>query len=199
MNRMSWDRLLTEIRSVHENTTALQTFCPFPDDIRQQQVLPHHIPSSDLMQADPALESTRYRACCQALIDCADQAHWRETYKGTDIGEDFLNRFGCYGIIGPNAPFHSDRMRAWVVYMPARLWYPWHHHPAEEMYLTLAGTARFLVRGHPDQTMIEGTLSTHMSDQPHATETTGSPFLAYVVWRNQFEIAPVLTPAEKLE
>ena len=34
-------------------------------------------------------------------------------------------------------------MNAWMVYMPAGLYYPLHQHPAEEMYLCLAGEAVF--------------------------------------------------------
>ena len=199
MSRAAWDTLLAEVRHLHESQPALQGFCPFPTDLTPQEVPAHHIPASDLFQDDACLVSSDFAACTQALRDCSGIAHWRETYKGTDIADEFLNRFGCYGIIGPNGPFHSDTMRAWVVYMPAQLWYPWHHHPGEEIYFTLAGSAEFLAKGHPVQIMTEGATSQHASNQPHATETKKHPFLAYVVWRNRFETAPVLTPPEMLD
>ncbi len=199
MSRNSWDRLLSEIRAVHCNTPRLQAFCPFPDDVTPQKVTPFHINASDLMQSDPALISQHHTACTTALRDCASQAHWRQTYKNSGIDQDFMDRFGCYTIIGPTGPFHSEQMRAWVVYMPAQLWYPFHHHPGEEMYLTLAGQAQFLAQGEPDKTMTEGDTSHHKPNQPHATRTEDTPFLAYVVWRNGFDVLPVLTPSHQLQ
>ncbi len=89
-------------------------------------------------------------------------------------------------------------MGAWVVYMPARLWYSWHHHPGEEMYLILAGQAEFLRKGHAPETLCEGDTVQHESNQPHAAETHDSPLMAYVVWRNGFRTKPVLTPPEML-
>lgn len=84
-------------------------------------------------------------------------------------------------------------MSAWVVYMPAGLYYPWHQHPAEEMYFTLAGEGVFMREGCTDETMREGQACLHQSNQPHAFETKDHPIMAYVVWRNGFDIPPVLT------
>ena len=47
--------------------------------------------------------------------------------------------------------------------MPAGLYYPWHQHPAEEMYLCLAGEAVFKKDGAPDQHMGEGGVTLHVS------------------------------------
>lgn len=196
MTRTVFDHLLDEARRVHDADPRLTEFCPFPDDIRPQPVTPFHIPASDLMQNDPALSTPRFAPLRDAFIAAAPHAQWRETYKGTDIGEDFMTRFGCYCLIGDGGPFHSDQMRAWVVYMPAHLHYPWHHHPGEEAYLILAGQAEFARGDEAPETLYPGDIVCHESNQPHATDTTHAPLLAYVVWRNGFDTAPVLTPSE---
>lgn len=196
MTRAIFDTLLDEARATHDANVALTAFCPFPDDVTPQPVTPHHIPASDLLQVESALNSTTHAALRDAVIAAAPHAHWRETYKGTDIGEDFLNRFGCYGLIGAGGPFTSAHMWAWAVYMPPNLHYPWHHHPGEESYLVLAGEAEFHAQGQPSETLCEGGLSIHGPDQPHAMTTHDHPVLAYVTWRNGFDTAPRLTARE---
>jgi len=104
-----------------------------------------------------------------------------------------MERFGCYCLIGPNAPFFSLKMHAFVVYMPPHLFYPWHNHPGEEMYLTIAGEAEFMKVGEDNKILRAGGVSEHKSNQPHAMRTHNCPVMAYVIWRNNFETGPVWT------
>ena len=192
------DALLKGIYAAFDTCPALPAFCPMPDDIRPQAVAAHHIPASTLFQTDTALTSRCFAPFVDALVAAAPHAHWRETYKGTDIGETFLSQFGCYGLIGPNAPWTSDHIRAWMVYMPAGLHYPWHHHPGEEIYLVLAGEAEFARRGAAPEILGEGHSVMHAKNQPHATTTHGAPLLALVLWRSAFGSPPVLSEAAEL-
>lgn len=198
MNREIFDTLLAEARKIHEADARLTAFCPFPDDIKPQEVAPYHIPAADLMRDDETLVSQQYATLRDAFVAAGPFAQWRETYKGTDIGDEFMARFGCYCLIGDGGPFASETMRAWVVYMPRHLHYLWHHHPGEETYLILAGEAEFLRTDHAPEILREGDTVTHEANQPHATETYDLPVMAYVVWRNGFTVKPVLTPPECL-
>ena len=185
-----WTTLLDEARTAHAIHPALRDFCPFPDDLTRQEVTPHHINAARLMEAEKGFTPD---ALGRAFIAASPQAHWRETYKGTDIGQDFLDRFGCYCLIGTGGAYRSDQMAAYVVYMPPGLHYPWHHHPAEELYFVLAGEARFMRGGEPNEVLRAGDSSFHASNQPHGMETGDHPVLAYVLWRNGFATPPVLT------
>lgn len=191
MARDVWDRLLAAVKSMHEADETLTAFCPFPTDIVAQDVEAFHIPAADLMQADAGFSDP----VCQAFIDATPLAKWRETYKGTDIAQDFMDRFACYCLIGEGGAFQSETMAAWVVYMPPHLHYPWHHHPAEEMYRVLGGSARFFRDGMESKWLSAGDCCEHASNQSHAMETEDGSIMAYVIWRNGFETAPELTPA----
>lgn len=193
MSHAVWDRLLDEARAAHLSHPDLRRFCPFPDDLVWQDVAAHHIPPSDLLQNDPGLTTDVYPAFRDAFAAAAPLARWRETYKGTSIGAGFLNRFGCYELVGRDAPYASNRMRSFVVYAPAGLHYPWHHHPAEELYLVLAGGAEFLIEGQGGRMLGPGDTAFHASGQPHAMTTHDSPVMAYVLWRGELDIAPVLS------
>ncbi len=189
----SFETILADLRAAHLATPALRTFCPFPTDLIETSMMPYHIGAADLMASDSALNAASPLA--RAIIAAGPDAHWRETYKGTDIGGDFLSRFGCYAIIGPNAPWTSETFAAFMVYMPAGLWYPYHQHPAEELYYILAGSAEFLAAGKAPQIAKAGDGVFHATSQPHATRTLEEPLLALVLWRNHFGTRPVLCPA----
>ena len=191
MTRAVWDTLLTQVQALHHNAPDLAAFCDWPGDIKPQSVDPYHIPAAQLMETDAALDTSHPAAT--ALLAASPHAKWRETYKGTQITGDFMDRFGCYCLIGTGGAFTSAKISSYVVYMPAHLDYPAHHHPAEEMYLMLSGSATFQCGQAAPETLQAGQSSQHASNEPHATKTGASPMLAYVVWRNNLGIPPIWT------
>ena len=193
MNHPVFAELLTAAREAHRRMPALAAFCDFPDDLTETAIEPRHLPCARIMEGDPALRDPDMDPLAKAFLAGSPHAHWRDTYADTDIGQDFMDRFGCYCFIGPEGAYRSNRMLAFVVYMPPHLWYPWHHHPAEELYTVLHGEAEFLREGEPPETLSTAQSSFHASNQPHAMQTHDSPVVAYVTWRNHFGIAPVLT------
>lgn len=193
MNALVFNALLSAAREAHQRFPALAEFCEFPGDLNDTDVASRHLPCAKLMEADPALQDPGMDPLAKAFLAASPHAHWRDTYAGTEIGQEFMDRFGCYCLIGPGGAYRSNQMLAFVVYMPARLWYPWHHHPAEELYTVLHGEAEFLREGEPSETLSAGHSSFHASNQPHAMQTHDSPVVAYVTWRNHFETRPVLT------
>lgn len=192
MRHESFTQLLNAARRIHDETGVLRDFCPFADDLVEQLVSPFHIPAADLFVGDEIVAAAS-NPLAQAFRAGAPYATWRETYKGTAIGDDFLNRFGCYCLIGPGGGWRSEHMAAFMVYMPPGLWYPYHHHPAEELYYVLAGEAEFLRDGEDPETLRAGEAVFHAANQPHATRTHDQPLLAYVLWRSELGTPPVLT------
>lgn len=185
--------LYEEVKNLHQTHQGLQQFCAFPSDTALQSISPFDVPARALMCEDLEIYSTQYGGLCRALVDAAPFVIWRETYKGTDIGDDFMARFGCYEIIGWDAPFRSKQMRSFVVYQPAGLHYPWHHHPAEELYVVLGGEGEFHLQGASSKTLGPGACAFHPSGRPHALTCHEKPVLAYVAWRNHFDVPPFLT------
>ena len=86
-----WEKLLETAKKVHLANSKLQDFCPFPKDIKRQRLNPFHIPASDLMQNEIGLLTDDYAELRDAFISASPHAHWRQTYKGTIIGQKFLN------------------------------------------------------------------------------------------------------------
>jgi hypothetical protein len=193
MSNVAFETLLDAVRQTYLATPQLIGFAPFPKDIAPQPLLEFHTNPLKLFLAETKLYCPT-SSLRDAIVGAAPHAHWRETYKETNIGQDFMERFGCYAIIGNDAPFSSQTLWAWMVYMPAGLHYPWHQHPAEEMYFVVAGEAKFMRDGMATKILGPGDTSFHASNQPHAMETGDLPVLCLVVWRDQFETGPSLTP-----
>lgn len=189
-----YQTLLRTTQDAYAGNAEMTGFTPFPDDILRQAVTPFHSTCCDVFCEDKKLVSQKYPALQDAIRAASDAVHWRQTYKDTDIGDDFMDQFACYCIIGENAPFISAVIRLFMVYMPPHFFYPWHHHPAEEMYMVLSGNGVFKRKDCPDERLTEGETSFHQSNQPHAMETLDDPVLCLVAWRDDFETPPVLTP-----
>ena len=189
-----YQTLLRTTQDAYAGNAEMTGFTPFPDDIVHQAVTPFHSTCCDVFCEDKKLVSHKYPALQDAIRAASDAVHWRQTYKDTDIGDDFMDQFACYCIIGENAPFMSAAIRLFMVYMPPHFYYPWHHHPAEEMYVVVSGTGVFKRKDCPDERLTEGEISFHQSNQPHAMETLDDPVLCLVAWRDDFETQPVLTP-----
>ena len=189
-----YQTLLRTTQDAYAGNAEMTGFTPFPDDIVRQAVTPFHSTCCDVFCEDKKLVSQKYPALQDAIRAASDAVHWRQTYKDTDIGDDFMDQFACYCIIGENAPFMSAAIRLFMVYMPPHFYYPWHHHPAEEMYVVVSGTGVFKRKDCPDERLTEGEISFHQSNQPHAMETLDDPVLCLVAWRDDFETQPVLTP-----
>ena len=187
------DTLRLQVQTAHEIHPQLRAFVAFPDDLTTGNYRRRTHGAEAKMSAEIWDGGGQLDALRDALIGAAGLAQWRLTYEGSKIDPDFMERFGCYCIIGDGGFWRSHQMSGYVVYMPAGLHYPWHHHPAEEIYLVLAGSARFMRQGSADRILGPGATSFHAGNQPHAMETTDHPVMALVLWRNGFESPPVLT------
>lgn len=189
----AFDTLLDQARRTHATEPILNGFSPFPDDLSDQAFDPRALPCAATMAAMARVEAGHLGPFRDAFIAAGPEAFWRATYEDTDIGADFMDRFACYALIGPDAPWTSAKMLAFIVAMPPHLHYPWHHHPAEELYFVLAGQADFHRHGEASETLGPGQGSYHASMQPHAMTTRDHPVLAYVLWRGDLQTPPVWT------
>ena len=194
-----WQTVLDEARAAHARVPELQGFCDFPDPLIRQEVATHHDPLCDQMQVDNRLTSGGFETFRDALIAAGPLAQWRETYRDTPIGDVLHSHFGTYEFLGRDAPFGTDQMRGFVIYQTPGYHYPMHHHPAEEIYLVLAGEAEFHVEGQASGILRPGDTAFHATNQPHALTTHDTPVMAYVLWRGDLITRPVFSYPETLE
>lgn len=185
------EALISEARALHQSHPEVTRFCAFPDDLGPGRAQFFDHPVIPAFEAETGLGDSPWPGFVHAIRACTRQAQWRETYKGTELFRQIMHRFGCYEIIGVDGIAASAKMRSFMVYMPPGFHYPMHEHPAEELYVVLAGEAEFSAKGKAPRRVGPGETVLHTSMQPHATTTKDKPVLCYVLWRDQFETAPV--------
>lgn len=186
--------LFEQIRRVHDTHSVLHGFADWPDGVEQCETVPFHVPAADRFVMDAGLHTTRYSALRDAAIATAPVAHWRRTYRDEGLDPAFYDNFACFGVVGAGGPYVSADLRAFMIYLPARFYYPWHHHPAEELYFIIAGEAEFSMQGHAPRILQAGEHVVHPSSVPHATRTHGHPVLALVYWRGDITTLPTMLP-----
>ena len=192
-----YDEILAELKIVFETQIGLSEFCSLPNVFARQLVVPNDRPASNNLQKEKGLFCRTFPNLQEKLIAACPDMHWREVYKKdsntpSGISLDFMEQLGVYAIIGETGPFSSKDLSVYLVYMPAQLTYPWHYHPAEELYFILSGEAVFRREGHEDRTVGESDIIIHESNQAHEMQTYDSPLLSIAIWRNHLDIAPTL-------
>ena len=192
-----YDAMLQAVRALYDERAVLSRFANLPEEMPRQQITPATHPSRSLFETDDKLVSHHFADLQKALLDASPAMAWRTIYQPSGKPDDhhdygFAERLGCYVILGKDGPFACPDMTIFLVYMPAGTLYPWHTHPAEELYFMISGNAIFKRGDKEDVILSEGQSMFHSENQPHAIETTNNPMLSLAIWRNHLDTPPLL-------
>jgi hypothetical protein len=119
------------------------------------------------------------------LCRAAGSLEWRQTYTSREIDAAFLNNYGWTELIGQRAPIAASRVACGFLLLGPSTLYPKHGHEAEEVYVPLRGTARWLQGDAVWREKPPGTLIHHARNEPHAMHTSAEPLLALYLWRSE--------------
>ena len=110
---------------------------------------------------------------------------WTRTVGYLDVlSAHYLDNYGYVQLVGPTdvSLVRHDAVRVGLGLWGPHLDYPEHHHPAEELYLTMAGCPEFSVDGGEFAAAPIGT-GVHMSPhRVHALRFGEAPTLVLYVW-----------------
>jgi hypothetical protein len=118
-----------------------------------------------------------------ALCHAAASLEWRQTYSLAEVGADFLRNYGYTEFIGASAERKSALLSSGFLLLGPHTLYPRHHHAAEEIYVSLSGTAGWLQGDAVWRQRAPGAVIHHAGGEPHAMRTADEPLLALYVWR----------------
>lgn len=85
-------------------------------------------------------------------------------------------------LLGPSGLVKSDKVRLGLYGMLPNSEYGIRTHPAEEIYVMLAGEADWIRSEADYQTQVSGERSYHPSMMPHATRTGSKAFMSIYIW-----------------
>lgn len=102
----------------------------------------------------------------------------------------FLANYGYGVILGPAdrraRPLVDDTAASMgLLMLGPDVVYPRHRHPAEEIYIPLAGTAWWQRGDAPWRRVKPGSAIHHPPLMPHATRTGGDPLVALYIWQGE--------------
>jgi len=122
----------------------------------------------------------------EALANLSAPLPWHYHYAPRPGEADLAGRIAFAELIGPDAPLDAPACRIGFTLMAPETFYPLHAHPAIELYLVIAGHARWTTPD-TDRIVPPGEFVLHRSDQPHAMHTHAEPLLALYGWRGDLE------------
>lgn len=192
MNRPSYERLRDAIQAFvdeHPHSGVL----PFKEGIANWSVVWNEVATNDLPATgflQPSLSLTHAETHALAALFEAERANlkWEQSYSKADgvVGEDMLSGYGFAEVIGKRGPFVSDDVRAGIGVWGPNIDYPLHRHEAEEVYIVLAGSARFQL-GDGDNAASEVRRAADVVHVPsmltHGFATLEEPLVVFYIWR----------------
>lgn len=150
--------------------------------LEHRALKPSRLPVVDVLPDCLGLASPATERLTRAVIDAAPRVRWRHTYSPAQVGEAFLAGSGWFNLVSPDGPYVSQTCRVSIGYWAAGLDYPDHAHAPEEIYLVLAGSARFRSDGQVPRTLGPGESWHNPGGVMHGALMVPGPLLAIAYW-----------------
>ena len=132
-------------------------------------------PFLDIMAADTALP------VCRLISDLPFQ--WAPPQTSADALYREHSHFKAHvELLGPTGLVPSSQIRLGLYGMLPHSEYGLRTHPAEEIYIMLAGSAFWKRDAAPYEERLAGERSHHPSMMPHATRTDDAAFMSVYIW-----------------
>lgn len=116
-----------------------------------------------------------------AIRPVAFHLPWRYSYAERADAPTLKDNVAFAEIIGPDAPFRSERVCLGLTLIAPDTYYPPHWHPAIELYFVVAGEAVWVANGIANP-QSPGSFVLHPSRIIHAMQTNTFPLLAVYTW-----------------
>lgn len=108
---------------------------------------------------------------------------WQQTYSKVDLGQHFLDHYGWFMLVGPDAPVPNSSLLAGFLLLGPDVEYPVHKHSAEEIYVILSGSASWKIGDADWQVKAAGNTIHNPPWQPHGMRTDQcEPLLVGFMW-----------------
>lgn len=140
-----------------------------------------HLPDTlDPKHATSDIHASLLKACAEVAPFC----EWRNKYQNGG-SRDLVQHFGYCDVVGPDGYLAAEGVTLGLVLLGPQVFYPYHYHPARELYFVLSGNAEWGVDQGPTITREPGTFILHAENQPHAMQTQEQSLLAVSLWRGR--------------
>lgn len=121
----------------------------------------------------------------------AEQLRWTQNsnYLRDPKMRAFLADYAYVELVGPGGIALEEDAALGLLLIGPHCHYPPHSHPAQEVYLVVAGAANWWREGEPWQTLPAAAFVHHAPHVTHAMRTLDEPLLALYAWRGEIATA----------
>ena len=151
-------------------------------------VAPRHLHAADTLTRALPLAAAGTRALASLFEREKASRKWEQNFAKVDAVTDDAMRagYGSVEIIGKCGPFVSGRVLAGIGVWGPNIAYPPHQHPAEEVYVVLAGGAEFLLGEGDEASWTKrraGDVVHVPSMMAHGIRTRRDPLAVFYMWQ----------------
>ena len=158
---------------------------PEPPAPRQLSACRHLARALTLAERGPAA------AVAEALAAMTERLRWTQNanYLRDPAMRAFLADYAYVELVGPGGIAREADTALGMLLIGPQSKYPPHRHPAQEVYLVVAGEANWWREGEPWQILPAAALVHHEPNKIHAMRTLDQPLLALYAWRGEIGTA----------
>ena len=113
------------------------------------------------------------------------RARWVNKYAPSQEHATLFENFAFCDFVGPQSAQVSYDVTLGFVLLGPDTNYPFHEHPARELYYVVSGTAGWATDFGDYAPRPPGCFLLHKENQPHAMRTYAEPLLAVSAWRGE--------------
>ncbi len=149
-------------------------------------VAPTQLLAADFLHDSINAGNHQTRPLLEVFARHKQRLHWEQSYRKQDavVSEAMLSAYAFAEVIGNHGPFISDRIRAGIAIWGPNIEYPRHQHRAEEIYIVLAGSARFKIGDADELSHSVGDAIFVASNTPHEFRTGDQTLVVYYLWQS---------------
>ena len=150
-----------------------------------QEATPAYLTAADFLSTASATANPQLQALVTSFERHKNRLRWEQSYKKEEslVSDAMLEGYGFAEIIGQRGPFVSEKLRAGIAIWGPDIVYPRHQHEAEEIYVVLAGAARFKIGSGGEIWRGVGDVIFVASNTPHGFRTTDQSLVVYYLWQ----------------
>lgn len=166
------DHTVTVLRALPTATGRAVAPVPPPPVAIHADALSEATAAGPLAALAPAFDAAR----------ATDEWAMNPTYVAAPPSRGFLDGYGYLEPVGPSRLWHTDLARVGFLLLGPGVHYPDHAHPADEVYLALAGAAEWWREDQGWAVRQAGAVIHHPPGLRHAMRCGAAPMLAFYCW-----------------
>ena len=173
----------------------LREMTDFLDQILEAQSRVYSTPEKNLtfkaiQHLSTAVNSAgpKTRAVANSINQLAPFVNWKQTKGYEVLGEDYMQNYCYYTLIGPNLLINHPALKLGFGIWSPGMHYPLHYHAAEECYHVLGGQIQFRRQSEQWQEYSDSDAIYNSPFEIHELKSMDQPMFLLYTWRG--DVAP---------